>query len=102
MTSDERKTLEALHDAPTTSIPAMDAIRSALDTVDALTQQVADLSGALVTIEERLRVDAAPLAAVAQENGTRPVREAWKAVYSSAVHAQCFIVPALSAAKEAP
>lgn len=43
MTSDERKTLEALHDAPMTSIPAMDAIRSALAEIDALTQQVADL-----------------------------------------------------------
>lgn len=46
MTSDERKTLEALHDAPMTSIPAMDAIRSALAEVDALTKQVADLEHA--------------------------------------------------------
>ena len=43
MDAETRKTLEALHDAAMTSIPAMNAIRAALAEVDALTQQVQDL-----------------------------------------------------------
>ena len=56
-----------------------------------MTTRALDAEQALRTIEERLRVDAAPLAKIAQDAGTREAREAWKAVYSSAVHAQAFI-----------
>lgn len=43
---------------------------------------------ALGTIERRLREDAAPLAALVKAAGDAASRRAWKAVYSSAVHAQ--------------
>ena len=60
--------------------------------------EVADLRSALTTIECRLREDAAPLVALVNAHGDRKHREAWKAVYSSAVHAQAFIAAALAAA----
>ena len=47
MDAETRKTLEALHDAAMTSIPAMNAIRAALAEIDALRSQVADLTATL-------------------------------------------------------
>jgi len=76
---------------------ALDVVFSALRAAEG---QVVAMREALVEIERRLREDAAPLAAVAQASGKREVERAWKAVYSSAIHAQCFIVPALRAATE--
>ena len=46
------------------------------------------LRAALQVIERRLREDAAPLVALINAHGGAVERNAWKAVYSSAVHAQ--------------
>lgn len=64
MDAETRKTLEALHDAAMTSIPAMNAIRAALAEVDALTQQVATLTterdeAHRLAVESKRKMDAA-------------------------------------------
>ena len=51
-------------------------------------EENADLRAALQVVERRLREDAAPLAALVNAHGGAVERNAWKAVYSSAVHAQ--------------
>lgn len=51
-------------------------------------EEIQRLRQALTDIEERLREDAAPLANLAATAGGPDEKRAWKAVYSSAIHAQ--------------
>lgn len=53
----------------------------------------ARLRAALAEIERRIREEAAPLAAIAQESNSREAARAWKSVYSSAIHAQLALTP---------
>lgn len=53
--------------------------------------RVTELEAALTEIERRLRDDAAPLVELVNAHGTKRHHDAWRAVYSSAVHAQAFI-----------
>lgn len=115
MTSDERKTLEALHDAPMTSIPAMDAIRAALAEVDALTQQVRDLEARAIPKElldtRRFEIELCwhPLVAGVVARYAKPMANGdwqveWVSSPADAERVELFptLSAALSAAREAP
>lgn len=73
MDAETRKTLEALHDAAMTSIPAMNAIRAALAEIDALTQQVATLNRDRALMHADRIIDAATIA----DLEARAIPKAW-------------------------
>lgn len=76
--------------------------RALLAEVERLQEQVIVLEDALISIERRLREDAAPLVELVNAHGGPAERKAWKAVYSSAITAQIVVSTGRDLPKEAP
>lgn len=70
--------------------------------VQGLQERIFVLENAMVSIERRLREDAAPLVTLVNAHGGPAERKAWKAVYSSAITAQIVVSTGRELPKEAP